>query len=185
MAILDKLIEKQLRTDEQVKIILRRFPLAYWKSSSVITVLLLGPAVGFFQLLSVGRLGAGVIALAWGIAVLWILRTLFIWSIDSMVITNQRLIDVDQGGLLSREISECPLETIQDIRSLQKGLGAHIFDYGTLKVQTASHDEHFELTHIRHPVQMQELLFSIRQKYSNKTLHERQDETQDEDEVLI
>lgn len=181
MNVLNKLIQKQLRTDEQVQIILHRFPLAYWKSSTVILIILLGPAVSFFQLLAVGRQGVYIIALAWIVATLWILRNLYVWSIDSMVITNQRLIDVDQRGLLSREISECPLETIQDIRTLQRGLGAHIFGYGTIKVQTASRDEHFELTHVRHPLQMQELLFSVRQKYTTKSQHE----AQAEEDVLI
>lgn len=181
MNVLDKLIQKQLRTDEQVKVVLRRFPLAYWKSGVGILILLLGPAIGFFQLASYGRLGAYAIAASWGLAGLWILRHLYVWSIDSLVITNQRLIDVDQRGLLNREISECPLETIQDIRTQQKGLGAHVFNYGTIKVQTASQNEHFELTHVRHALQMQELLFSVRQKYTTKTQHE----TQDEDDVLI
>lgn len=179
MNILEKLIRKQLRTDEQVKLILRRFPLAYWKSGILILILLLGPAVYFFQLWDWGAPGRLVILASWLVALGWIARNIFIWSVDSMVITTQRLIDVDQRGIWSREISECLLEHIQDVRNQQKGIAAHIFDYGTIKVQTASRDEHFELTHVRHPIQAQELLFSIRQKHDTKNPNGTQDDQED------
>lgn len=182
MNVLDKLIRKHLRTDEQVEFTLRRFPLAYWKSGLLILVLILLPAFLFFQLLEFGSKGGWTIAVAWLLALTWAARAAFIWSLDGMVLTNQRLIDLDQKGIFSREVSECPLETIQDIRSQQKGIASHLFDYGTIKVQTASRDEHFELTHVRHPIQMQELLFSIRQKYISKTRHGAQD---DEEETSL
>lgn len=173
---LQKLISKQLRTDEQVKIVLHQFPLAYWKSSLVITSLILAPAAVFFQLLQRGKPGILMISIAWIVAGLWFLRSWLVWSLNTMVITNQRLIDIDQRGIWSREISEAPLEVIQDIRTAQKGPSAHLFDYGTIKVQTASHDEHFELTHVRHPIQMQELLFSIRQEQLKPTEYGTQDQ---------
>lgn len=182
MKVFDKLIRKQLRTDEQVECILRRFPLAYWKSILSILLLILLPAIFFFQLLEYGKVGAWTIVAAWLIAALWFARSFFLWSLDSMVLTNQRLIDLDQRGIFFREISECALEAIQDVRVQQKGIAAHLFDYGTIKVQTASRDEHFELTHVKQPVQMQELLFTIRQKYISKTRHGAQD---DEEETSL
>lgn len=182
MNVLDKLIRKHLRTDEQIECILRRFPLAYWKSALVVLLLILLPAVFFFQLLAYGKPGGWTIAVAWLIALLWGARSGFLWSLDCMVLTNHRLIDVDQRGIFSREISECALEAIQDVRIQQKGVTAHLFDYGTIKVQTASRDEHFELTHVKQPIQMQELLFSIRQKHISKTHHDAQD---DEEETSL
>lgn len=182
MKVFDQLIRKQLRTDEQIEFILRRFPLAYWKSLLAILLLILLPAFFFFQLLEFGKIGGWTIFAAWLLAAAWFVRSFFLWSMDSMVLTNQRLIDLDQRGVFFREISECSLESIQDVRVQQKGITAHVFDYGTIKVQTASRDEHFELTHVKQPIQMQELLFTIRQKYISKTRHGAQD---DEEETSL
>lgn len=179
MKIFDKLIRNHLRTNEQVESILRRFPLAYWKSSVAVLLLILLPAAFFFQLLEFKVVGAWIIIAAWTVAAIWFVRSFLLWSLDSMVLTNQRLIDIDQRGIFFREISECSLEAIQDVRVQQKGVAAHVFDYGTIKVQTASRDEHFELTHVRYPIQMQELLFTIRQKYISKTRHGAQDDKEE------
>lgn len=184
MNVLNKLIRKHLRTDEQIEIILRRFPLAYWKSALVILTLVLIPAIFFFQLLGYGKVGTLTVFLAWSLALVWAGRSGLLWSLDTMVLTNQRLIDIDQRGIFFREISDCSMEAIQDVHVRQKGIAAHVFDYGTIKVQTASRDEHFELTHVRHPIQMQELLFTLRQKHISKTRHAAQDDDEEETALI-
>lgn len=176
MALLDKMINRQLRADETVVIILRRFPLAFWKSIVLIAALLLSPGIFFFPLLGYGHVGILVLIALWVLGFVWLGRTLLLWALDSVVLTNRRIIDIDQRGLLFREVSECSLEAVQDIRTLKKGVGAHVFDYGTIKVQTSSRNEHFELTHVRHPQQMQELIFSIQQEHISKMNHGTQEE---------
>jgi len=60
-------------------------------------------------------LSAGLLS-AW-MLILWVLLFV-IWTnyfLDVLILTNKKVIDIEQKGLFSREISSFPLERIQDI----------------------------------------------------------------------
>ncbi len=54
---------------------------------------------------------------------------------DVFVVTNHRVIR--KVGLLAREIQQAPLDKIQDI-TIEQGLLARLFDYGTVILETAA-----------------------------------------------
>ncbi len=56
---------------------------------------------------------------------------------DIVFITNQRLLNVDQRGLLSRETSELSLRQIQNVSADVDGFLQTAFNYGKLVVETA------------------------------------------------
>jgi len=58
--------------------------------------------------------------------------------LDIWIITNDRIIDVEQFGLFSRTISELELYQIQDVTTDIRGIFATFLDYGTVTVKTAS-----------------------------------------------
>ena len=60
------------------------------------------------------------------------------FHLDLWIITNERVIDIEQKGLFDRTISELELENIQDATSVVKGFWGTIFHYGDLVVATAS-----------------------------------------------
>lgn len=86
----------------------------------------LGPAINFF--FSLYALGLTLYAFT-----VWADYYLDVW-----IITNRRLIDVEQHGLFSRTISELPMEKIQNVTLEIHGLMATILHFGNLKVETAS-----------------------------------------------
>lgn len=53
------------------------------------------------------------------------------------VVTNNRIIGIDQISFLNRTISECNLGQVQEVNSKTSGFLANILNYGTLSVQTA------------------------------------------------
>lgn len=65
----------------------------------------------------------------------------FVYWMDRLIITNQRVIYVNWKFLTIRDEDETELNDIQDIHTKEKGLlsALNIFDYGTFKLQTASH----------------------------------------------
>lgn len=70
-----------------------------------------------------------------------VLYTFTVWAdyyLDVWIITNRRLIDVEQHGLFSRTISELPMEKIQNVTLEIHGVMATILHFGNLKVETAS-----------------------------------------------
>ena len=74
----------------------------------------------------------------------WSLLTLMvgfaIWThyyLDMWIITDRRIILIDQVGFFNRNVSVFRLERLQDIKFYIKGIIPTILNFGTLRVQTA------------------------------------------------
>lgn len=63
--------------------------------------------------------------------------------LDMWIITNERIIDIEQKGLFRHEISEFGLDKIQDVTVESPGLLATFLRYGKISVHTAG-DQSFE-----------------------------------------
>lgn len=73
------------------------------------------------------------------------------YYLDVWIVTNKRLINVDQRRLFSRSVSELPLEKIQDCTSDVRGVMRTIFRFGDIDVQTAGEEEKFTFKNIPDP----------------------------------
>ena len=60
------------------------------------------------------------------------------YYLDAWIITDQRIIAIEQHGLFRRSITEIAMERVQDITIEIPGLLATFLGFGTIKVQTAS-----------------------------------------------
>lgn len=58
-------------------------------------------------------------------------------ELDTFVITNNRIISVEQISFLNRAVSECNLWQVQEVNSRTKWIFANLFNYWSLSVQTA------------------------------------------------
>jgi len=58
--------------------------------------------------------------------------------LDILIVTNDRLVDIDQKGLFARTVCEIELYQIQDVTSEVEGFFPSLFGYGNLVIQTAS-----------------------------------------------
>ena len=99
---------------------------------------------------------------AYYIAVLLFFYSYFLdFYLDLLVITNDRLVDMEQVGVFARRTSEVDLYKIQDITSEVKGVFASLFDYGDLLVQTAGAVERFIVTGIPHPDKLRQEILDL------------------------
>lgn len=71
--------------------------------------------------------------------------------LDLLVVTNDRLLHIEQHGLFARTISELDLYKIQDMSSSVKGVFASLFNYGDLDIQTAAAAEKFKIDNVPNP----------------------------------
>lgn len=83
------------------------------------------------------------------------------YYLDTWIITNKRVINVEQKGLFNRVASELHLATVQDVTSEVKGMVATFFDYGNVYVQTAAEKERFTFKSIDHPERVKELVIKL------------------------
>lgn len=83
------------------------------------------------------------------------------YYLDFWVVTNDRLMNVEQQGAFARTISELDLYKIQDATSEVKGILATLFGYGTIYVETAAEKERFELKQIPNPNEVRKLIMDM------------------------
>jgi membrane protein YdbS with pleckstrin-like domain len=83
--------------------------------------------------------------------VLFFFNAFIDYHLDVWIVTNKRIIDIEQKGLFNRVISEQTIEKIQDVAAIQKGIFPTFFNYGTVQVQTAGKIERFLFYQIPKP----------------------------------
>lgn len=108
--------------------------------------LLKTPAEKYTDLLSGGTLTV-VVNLLVSLYYLYVLTFFFrAWVdyyLDVWVITNERIVNIEQRGLFSRHISAHRLYRIQDVTSEVKGFLPTLLHYGDVHVQTAGPNPRF------------------------------------------
>ncbi|MBI2122205.1 MAG: PH domain-containing protein [Candidatus Sungbacteria bacterium] len=82
--------------------------------------------------------------------------------LDMWIITSKRIIDIEQRGLFSREISEIPLVHIQDITMDVNGVIRTFLKFGTIRLQTAGERE-FAIRDIPHLYKIKDLILKYSQ----------------------
>lgn len=82
----------------------------------------------------------------------WMMYLVFLYvdwlnhELDMFIITNNRIIGLDQISFLNRNISECNLWQVQEVNAQTKWLLANIFNYWTVSIQTAWNVSNFEMS---------------------------------------
>lgn len=61
--------------------------------------------------------------------------------LDVWVITNKRILNIEQFGLFSRTEAEHQLSVIQDVTTEVHGIFATMLNYGDVQIQTASESQ--------------------------------------------
>ena len=84
------------------------------------------------------------------------------------IVSEERIVDIDQTGLLFREVSELNIETIEDVTSQKKGLLGNIFNYGTVFVQTAGATERFEFDNISDPEKITAVILKLYEQHDRR-----------------
>jgi uncharacterized membrane protein YdbT with pleckstrin-like domain len=87
-----------------------------------------------------------------------------LWDADILIVTSQRLVDVDQRGIFTRIVTETPLDTIQDVSWSRRGMVQTLFRFGNVKVQTAGATANCEAVNIPQPQAVHELINELRQR---------------------
>lgn len=99
----------------------------------------------------------------WLIAV-WIM-IFAVWTdfyLDVWVITNKRIIDIEQKGFFHREIASCNLDDIQDITTTVAGFIPTLLNYGDLRIQTAGEAREFMLRSAAHPERVKQRVSELK-----------------------
>jgi len=106
-----------------------------------------------------------------------LLAVLVIWTLyylNMQIITNIRLVDIDQHSLFARSVTELNIRNVQDVTSESHGMFATLFGYGDVVVQTAGTKQQFTFETVSHPEDIKKLLLDLYEKsVHNQTMHSK------------
>lgn len=81
--------------------------------------------------------------------------------LDMWIVTNDRIVDVEQNGLFSHTISELDLYRVQDVTVETNGFFPSVFKYGSVKIKTASQNTGIIFHNVSNPNEIREALIQL------------------------
>ena len=84
-----------------------------------------------------------------------------IFYLDLLIITNDRLLDIDQINLFARTMAEVDLYQVQDATSEIKGFFPTLFNYGDVIIQTAGPSPAITIHDTANPNELRQLILDL------------------------
>ncbi len=75
----------------------------------------------------------------------------YIYKNNYMVLTDQKIVLIKTKSIFSRSVSQLSIGDVQDLTIEQRTLLARLFNYGTLKIETAGEQAHFTFAYAPEP----------------------------------
>lgn len=159
-----------LGKDEQIVLELRRHWFIFFLETIFLVIFVCLPFIIFAFLSQNNALEAHPILTNWFqfAAAAWFLFTwitfFIIWTtfyLDAWIITNERIIDIEQHALFKREIVEFRIENIQDVSIHVSGFIPTMLGYGDILAETAGEQRHCTIKDAPHPEKVKNLLSEL------------------------
>jgi hypothetical protein len=83
---------------------------------------------------------------------------------DVWIVTNERIVNVEQKDLFTRRTSELRFSRVQDVTSEVEGVIPSILNYGDVYVQTAGEQARFIFHNVPNPVAIKDLVMKLAQR---------------------
>ncbi len=90
-----------------------------------------------------------------------------IWTnyyLDVLLVTDRRIVDIEQKGFFHREISTVRLDNVQDITVNIGGILATLLDLGTIRIQTAAEAREFIIKDVPKPNEVKSVIYDLHNK---------------------
>lgn len=84
---------------------------------------------------------------------------------DIWIITNERIINIEQVGLFDRHISELNFSNIQDVTTTVEGIIPTVLNFGDVSIQTAGEQERFLFHMVPDPYKIKDTIMKLSERY--------------------
>lgn len=151
---------------ERVELALRQHPFTLIEHAcKAVALVLLGLAIyrllgstSMARILSFGLFVGGIL-----VAV----RSWYGWWSTMLLLTNERVLFVEQRGFTSRKMSEALLDNIQFVTNEVEGLVHTVLNFGNVKIQTAGAVETLLLRELVDPYEVQQQITRLQRQVSS------------------
>jgi len=170
------------QTDEKVEFYQRRHPMSVISNILITAVMFFLPLMGYL----VARIMNGwkplnIINLPESLQILFVLigsiyylaLALFalVWWIDYyydiLIVSNSRLVDIEQRGLFNRSVGELYLLRVQDVTGSTRGILQSLFCFCDVIVQSAGAEIEFRIANLRNPYEVAQKIMELHDKVAD------------------
>lgn len=121
----------QLNNEEEALTIIRRhWHTFFW--SLLRSLIIAAVAVSVYAFFPENNWRSILAAAIGALALVFFFYNLVVWYLVSLVVTSQRIIDINQVGLMKRVVTEVALRDILRVSALKEGLFQNLFNVGAL-----------------------------------------------------
>jgi hypothetical protein len=160
----EKRLLENVKEGEEALAVVRRTPLVILLPAVTSAIFIIAPFFFLYPLLRHGITGSLIFVVSLLFGIILGFRSLWVHQLNAFILTNERIIDVDQRGIFHKVVSEATFDKVQDVSYIVKGIFATIFQFGSVMVQTAGASANLELTGVRHPQRVQELIVKLQRE---------------------
>lgn len=89
---------------------------------------------------------------------------------DIWIVTNERIVNIEQKGLFNRRISELRFSRVQDVTASVDGLIPTMLNFGDVSVQTAAEEERFVFRQVGDPFAIKDRIMVLSRQASRDDL---------------
>lgn len=150
-----------LRGGERVVCVVREHAVPLLRSLLLPTAFVAAPFFVMYPLFLLGSPGkaAFIVSVASGLALA--ARVVHRWYWNTFIITDRRVVDVDQRGMFDRVVSEAPFDRIEHVAYRVRGLLGHVFRYGNVTVRSMGSGAELVLERVPRPKDVHELIAGL------------------------
>jgi uncharacterized membrane protein YdbT with pleckstrin-like domain len=152
---------------EQVIFLLRRHPFVAFLPVSAAATMALIPILGFLIFYSYivrsGYFSFFLFLMSLYYMLLWVIAFyhLTMYTLNTVIVTDKRIIDRDQLGFFDRKVSELHVYRIQDVTVSTKGILPTMLGYGDVMVQTAGIEQSFVFHEMPNPEEIKTEIMKV------------------------
>lgn len=163
----------EIDDNEQIYVVLRQHwiilasRLLVWLIFIAIILIVDGLLKTYVVQLYAGKTGIVLSIIRSSFLILTALGIFMSWAmyyLNVQVVTNKRIIDIDQKSLLRHETSELHLQKVEDVKTEIKGLLENFLDFGNITIQTAGEKENFVFESVPRPHEITRLILDLYEK---------------------
>lgn len=97
-------------------------------------------------------------------AVVMTFIAVFLYTSNVIFVTSEKIAQVLYISLFNRKISQLSIGDVQDVTVTQNGVMAHLFNYGTLVIETAGEQENYKFSYVPEPYQVSKLIVGAHER---------------------
>lgn len=84
----------------------------------------------------------------------------FLYKNNTIYVTTEKIAQVLYVTIFNRKVSQLSIGDVQDVTVTQKGLFPHLFNYGTLVIETAGEQQNYTFTFVPEPYEKSNAIVS-------------------------